>query len=87
VGGKASNGFGLHDMSGNVLEWVNDWHSSSYYESSPAQNPPGPASGSYRALRGGAWNGATPFLRASNRGYGTPGYTGSNVGCRAARSP
>jgi formylglycine-generating enzyme required for sulfatase activity len=87
VGGKAGNGFGLHDMSGNVSEWVNDWHSSSYYESSPAQNPPGPTSGSYRALRGGAWNGATPFLRASNRGYGTPGYTGSNVGCRAARSP
>ena len=87
VGGKAGNGFGLHDMSGNVWELVNDWYSSSYYASSPTQNPPGPASGTLRVFRGGSWNFSASVLRASYRYYSTPGYTNTNIGCRAARSP
>jgi formylglycine-generating enzyme required for sulfatase activity len=87
VGGKLGNGFGLHDMAGNVWEWVNDRYSSSYYASSPAQNPPGPASGSYRVFRGGSWYDDTANLRASYRDDLTPGGAGYYVGCRAARSP
>jgi formylglycine-generating enzyme required for sulfatase activity len=87
VGGKAGNGFGLHDMAGNVWEWVNDWYSSSYYASSPAQNPPGPSSGAFRVFRGGCWNRDTSDLRASSR-YGIwPDLNLSYIGCRAARSP
>jgi formylglycine-generating enzyme required for sulfatase activity len=87
VGGKAGNGFGLHDMSGNVWEWVNDRYSDSYYASSPAQNPPGPASGSSRVFRGGSWYFLTNYLRASARNYLTPGATVNDIGCRAARNP
>jgi formylglycine-generating enzyme required for sulfatase activity len=90
VGGKAGNGFGLHDMSGNVWEWVHDRYSSSYYASSPAQNPPGPASGMDRVLRGGSWDsGGTNGVRGSNRYYFTPDFAiyYQYFGFRAARSP
>lgn len=70
-----TNGFGLHDMSGNVWQFINDWYGRDYYSYSPAENPPGPASGSlvqdgkpYRGMRGGNWyNGENGHGRVSNR--------------------
>jgi formylglycine-generating enzyme required for sulfatase activity len=87
VGGKAGNGFGLHDMAGNVWEFVNDWYSSSYYASSPAQDPPGPASGTSRAFRGGSWLTSTYDLRSSVRYLLAPDSPLNTVGFRAARNP
>jgi formylglycine-generating enzyme required for sulfatase activity len=87
VGGKAANALGLHDMSGNVWEWVNDWHSASYYASSPSTNPPGPATGTSRVLRGGSWRDLSRDLRSSRRGVTTPGDTVDNYGFRVARAP
>lgn len=87
VGQKAGNGFGLHDMSGNVREWVNDWYSATYYASSPSVNPPGPSSGSARVLLGGSWGTNTFHLRSSRRDASVQSGAGSDFGFRAARSP
>ena len=91
VGRKLGNGFGLHDMSGNVWEWVNDWHLFNYYASSPSSNPTGPASGTERVLRGGGWIGDSIFARSSSRFYYSPASTivgaGSCFGFRVARNP
>ena len=54
VGTKVSNELGIFDMSGNVLEWCNDYRS--IYSAEAQINPTGPLEGSDRVGRGGSWN-------------------------------
>jgi formylglycine-generating enzyme required for sulfatase activity len=88
VGSYAANGWGLHDVVGNVREWVWDWYAANEYKrfvSQVAVDPQGPAQGVDRVLRGGGWfEGKRGGCRVANRDRGDPAHGFNYYGFRLA---
>lgn len=86
VGSFAANAFGLHDMLGNVREWVQDV-SHNNYEGAPADGSPWEAGGepNLRVWRGGSWTSDPRTMRSANRGKLWPNARFSFIGFRLAQ--
>lgn len=82
VGRFPANAFGLHDMVGNVWEWVADWHDENWYARSPASDPQGPESGTVKVRRGGSWHTWALYARCTFRNWNTPETRYTLVGIR-----
>ena len=86
AGHYPANLWGLHDMHGNVWEWVEDCRHDNYTGA--------PTDGSAwryencraRVLRGGSWANCPGYLRSAGRDGGGTGYRNGGIGFRVART-
>lgn len=85
VASFAPNAFGLHDLHGNVWEWVADRYGETYYQRSPVDDPPGPAEGGLRVRRGGSWHTWPFYARCSYRNWNSEATRYTLVGFRLLR--
>jgi formylglycine-generating enzyme required for sulfatase activity len=78
---------GVYDLSGNAMEWVNDWYDSRAYRDITETNPMGPTEGQFKVLRGGSWLSSPDELTVTYRDTFDPLVSRANIGFRCAMAP
>ena len=78
--------FGVYDMAGNVMEWVDDWYDENAYKTLLTINPSGPETGLQRVIRGGSWNDSIYRGEAIIRFKMLPEYRDVTIGFRCAKN-
>ena len=79
--------FGILDLSGNAEEWVQDWYGADYYRRAEGRDPPGPATGTKKVIKGGSYGSPAHQVRAAMRTFGKPTDKGPRFGFRCAMDP
>jgi iron(II)-dependent oxidoreductase len=77
--------YGIHDLAGNVGEWVSDWFDKDYYGRSPGANPTGPEQGTRKVIRGGSWHNHKLFVESTRRNNQPPDTRRDDLGFRCAK--
>jgi formylglycine-generating enzyme required for sulfatase activity len=83
---KGASVYGALDIAGNVGEWVHDWFQADYYHHTPYANPQGPATGTHKVGRDGAWSDDSENIQVSKRQRILPETSNPFLGFRCARS-
>ena len=77
--------YGIHDLAGNLYEWVSDWYDEDFYAQTPRHNPRGPGAGTAKVQRGGSYINQPYRLRSAFRTKGDPTEHDPHVGFRCAQ--
>jgi formylglycine-generating enzyme required for sulfatase activity len=80
---KGTSPFGIHDLSGNVSEWVADWFAEGFSRAD-VRNPKGAEKGTVKAIRGGGWYDPPERLIIAKRWYANPDQRSDDLGFRCA---